>query len=174
MLQGSGSAERGFRMLMEKYKERLYWQIRRMVVDHEDANDVLQNCFIKVFRSIHTFEGKAKLYTWLYRVATNEAITFINKRKQRFAASLDSPDNNLSNRLKADAWFDGDSAQVRLQEAIAGLPERQKLVFNLRYFDEMSYQDMSEMLGTSEGALKASFHHAVKKVEAFLTSAKWE
>ncbi len=167
-MQAAGHADKGFRLLMEKYQERLYWQIRRMVYDHEDANDVLQNCFIKVFRSIHGFEGKSKLYTWLYRIATNEAITFINKKKQKMTAPFDSADQNLSNRLQADPYFEGDEVQIRLQEAIAQLPEKQRLVFNLRYFDEMSYADMSQALGTSEGALKASFHHAVKKIECYV------
>lgn len=167
-MQAGGHADKGFRLLMEKYQQRLYWQIRRMVYDHEDANDVLQNCFIKIFRSIHAFEGKSKLYTWLYRIATNEAITFINKKKQKQAASLDDGEQGLSNRLQADQYFEGDEVQLRLQEAIARLPEKQRLVFNLRYFDEMNYADMSEMLGTSEGALKASFHHAVKKIENYV------
>ncbi len=165
---GGNQAERGFRLLMEQYQERLYWQIRRMVHHHEDANDVLQNCFIKVFRSSHTFEGKSKLYTWLYRIATNEAITFLNKKKQMLATPLDAGESPLSNRLRADEHFDGDEAQLKLMAAIETLPDKQKLVFNLRYFDEMNYADMSEMLGTSEGALKASFHHAVKKIERFV------
>ncbi len=160
--------ERGFRLLMEKFQERLYWQVRRLVFDHEDAADVLQNCMIKVYRSIHNFEGKSKLYTWLFRIATNEAITFLNKKKQRAAAPLDDVGNNLANSLPSDPWFNGDEAQLHLLKAIATLPEKQRLVFNLRYFDELGYAEMSEMLGTSEGALKASFHHAVKKVESFL------
>jgi len=168
LLQGNGNTERGFRLLMEKYQERLYWQIRRMVFDHDDANDVLQNCLVKVFRSIGKFECKAKLYTWLYRIATNESITFLNRKKQKQMASLDNDERPLAEKLHADTYFDGDSAQIKLQEAIAQLPEKQRLVFNLRYFDEMSYADMSEVVGTSQGALKASFHHAVKKVEAYL------
>lgn len=157
---------------MEKYQQPLYWQVRRLVYDHEDANDVVQNCFIKIFRSIHTFEGKSKLYTWLYRIATNEAITFLNKRKQKFATSIDHDENSLSNRLRADAFFDGDEAQRKLFEAIERLPEKQRIVFNLRYFDEMSYADMSEILETSEGALKASFHHAVKKIENYVSGVE--
>lgn len=157
---------------MEKYQQPLYWQVRRLVYDHEDANDVVQNCFIKIFRSIHTFEGKSKLYTWLYRIATNEAITFLNKRKQKFATSIDQDENSLSNRLRADAYFDGDEAQLKLLEAVERLPEKQRIVFNLRYFDEMSYADMSEMLKTSEGALKASFHHAVKKIENYVSGVE--
>lgn len=160
--------EQGFRLLMEKYQQRLYWHVRRMVYDHEDANDVIQNCFVKVYRSIGNFERKAKLYTWLYRIATNEAITFLNKKKQKQTETIDGGEQPLAERLRADTYFDGDEVELRLQAAIDGLPDKQKLVFNLRYFDEMSYADMSETLGTSEGALKASFHHAVKKVEAYL------
>lgn len=167
-----GNVDRGFRLLLEKYQERLYWQIRRMVLHHEDANDVLQNCLIKVYRSVHTFEGKAKLYTWLYRIAVNEAITFLNKQKQRSYAAFDDGETGLANRLKADQYFDGDEVKIRLQEAITQLPEKQRLVFNLRYFDEMSYQDMSDVLGTSEGALKASFHHAVKKIERYMNGVE--
>lgn len=168
LLLRDANAERGFRLLMEKYQERLYWQVRRMVHGHDDANDVVQNCFIKVYRSIHNFEGKSKLYTWLYRIATNEAITFINKKKKKMAAPLDDGENSLSNRLQADPYFDGDEIQSRLKEAISLLPEKQQQVFNLRYFDEMNYADMSEMLGTTKGGLKASFHHAVKKVEVYM------
>jgi len=167
-----GHADRGFRLLMEKYQERLYWQIRRLVYEHEDANDVLQNCFMKVYRNLHKFEGKSKLYTWMYRIATNEAITFLNKKKQKYTASIDDEDRNLSNRLEADSFFDGNSAQILLQKAIALLPEKQKQVFHLRYFDEMNYASMSELLGTSEGALKASFHHAVKKIEAYVKNVE--
>ncbi len=167
LLQSQRDYERGFRLLLEKYQERLYWHIRRMVFEHEDANDVVQNCLVKVYRNISKFEGKSKLFTWLYRIATNEAITFLNKRKRLAASSIDNEDLNLSNRLQADNWFDGDAAQVVLQKAIQQLPDKQRLVFNMRYFDEMSYQDISDTLGTSVGALKASYHHAAKKIEHF-------
>ena len=170
LLQNERNAERGFRLLMDKYQERLYWQIRRMVQEHEDANDVLQNCLVKVYRNIHKFEGKSKLYTWLYRIATNEAITFLHKQKQKYASSLDDEEHGLANHLRADVYFDGDEAQLKLQQAISRLPEKQKAVFNLRYFEEMGYAEMSEVLKTSEGALKASFHHAVKKIEAYVKS----
>ena len=167
-MSDQATIEQGFRLLMQAYQERLYWQIRRLVHSHEDANDVLQNCFVKVYRGIHQFEGKSKLFTWLYRIATNEAITFLNKKKHRLTASIDADENNLYNQLKADPYFDGDEIQLRLKEAVARLPEKQQLVFNLRYYDEMNYADMSELLDTSEGALKASFHHAVKKIEQFM------
>jgi len=170
LLQEEHNYERGFHLLMGKYQERLYWHVRRMVTEHEDANDVIQNSFVKVYRSIHSFQGKSKLYTWLYRIATNEAITFLNKRKRNATTSMDDEENNLTNRLQADGYFDGDEAQIRLQQALTRLPKKQRLVFNLRYFDEMSYNEMSEVLDTSVGALKASFHHAVKKVEKFVRS----
>lgn len=166
MLQTEQQYERGFRLLMDKYQERLYWHVRRMVTDHDDANDVLQNCLIKVFRNIQSFEGKSQLYTWLYRIATNEAITFLQGKKRRETASVDQ---EAVNRLQADSYFDGDQAQIRLQQALETLPDKQRVVFNMRYYEEMSYQDMSEVLETSVGALKASFHHAVKKVEQFMS-----
>ena len=160
--------EQGFKLLMLKYQERLYWHVRRMVLEHDDANDVIQNTFIKVYKSIHKFEGKSKLYTWLYRIATNESITFLNKKKKKSTTSLDNEEYNMSNQLKADEYFDGDEIQRKLCDALNQLPEKQKAVFNLRYFEEMKYDEMSEVLGTSVGSLKASYHHAVKKIETYL------
>jgi len=154
--------EQGFRLLMVTYQERLYAHIRRMVNEHEDANDVLQNTFIKVFRSIERFQGNSQLYTWLYRIATNETITFLNKKKKKSTTSIDNEELNIANRLSADSYFDGESAQRSLKRALESLPEKQKLVFNMRYYDEMPYQVISEVLETSVGALKASYHHAVK------------
>ncbi len=171
LLRTDRTFERGFRLLMRTYQERLYWHIRRLVLVHEDADDVLQNTFIKIYRGVLQFEGKTKLYTWLYRIATNEAITYLQNRARRHSGSLDDPETALAGRLKADEWFDGDYLQVQLQEAIAQLPEKQRLVFNLRYYDEMPYEEMSTLLDTSVGALKASFHHAVKKVESFFREA---
>ncbi len=168
LVQNANSSEKGFRMLMQKYQERLYWHIRRMVTEHEDANDVIQNTFIKVYKSIGRFEGKSQLYTWLYRIATNEAITFLNKKKRKATVSLDDEESGQLNRLRSDPYFDDEEATLLLQQALERLPEKQKIVFNMRYFEEMSYKDMAEVLDTSVGALKASFHHALKKVEAFL------
>jgi len=156
-----------FGKVIEHYSQQLYWQIRRMVIDHDDANDVLQNTFMKAWTSIDNFRGDAKLSTWLYKIAINESITFINKKKVMNQLSIDDDDSFLVNSLESDKWFDGDEAQVKLQRAIATLPEKQRLVFNMRYYDEMKYEDMSEILGTSEGALKASYHHAVKKIEQY-------
>lgn len=166
LLRSDNTFERGFRFLMSQYRERLYWHIRRLVLVHEDADDVLQNTFIKIYRGILQFEGKSKLYTWLYRIATNESITYLQGKARHASASLDDETVLLTNRLQADEWFDGDEVQVKLQQSIARLPEKQRLVFNLRYFDEMPYEEMAVLLDTSAGALKASFHHAVKKIEA--------
>jgi len=168
LLQDKASYEQGFRVLMKTYQERLYWHIRKMVYEHDDANDVIQNTFIKVYRSIDRFEGKSKLYTWLYRIATNESITFLNKKKKKKTSSIDDEEANLGNRLRADEYFDGDEIQMQLQIALEKLPEKQRLVFNMRYFDDMSYADISEVLETSVGALKASYHHASKKIESYL------
>ena len=168
LCQEKTKIEQGFKLLMLTYQERLYWHVRRMVFEHDDANDVIQNTLIKVYKSIHKFEGKSKLYTWLYRIATNEAITFLNKKNRKSTASLDNEEYNLNNQLKADDYFDGDEIQRKLYEALNKLPEKEKDVFNLRYFEEMSYAEMSEVLETSVGALKASYHHAVKKIELYL------
>ena len=167
LLQAEKSRNQAFRALTEKYQERLYWHIRRMVGGHEDANDVVQNTFIKVFRSIKNFKGQSALYTWLYRIATNESITFIKKRSRKQATSLNDEETGLANQLKADSYFDGDEVQLKLKIAISKLPEKQRVVFNLRYYDEMTYKEISEVLGTSIGGLKASYHHAAKKIEQF-------
>ena len=166
LLRSERTYERGFRLLMRQYRERLYWQIRRLVLHHADADDVLQNTFIKIYRGILQFEGKSKLYTWLYRIATNEALTHLQNKQRNQSQSLDDEATFLTNRLRADEWFDGDAVQEKLQVGVAQLPEKQRIVFNLRYFQEMPYEEMSALLGTSVGALKASFHHAVKKIEA--------
>ena len=168
LLSNEATHERGFRILMQAYQEPLYRHVRRLVFDHDDANDVIQNCFVKVFRNIERFEGKSKLFTWLYRIATNEAITFLNTRNRKETDTIDDPNNAyLANQLKADTFFDGDDIQLRLQQAIATLPDKQRAVFNLRYYDEMPYEEMSAVLETSVGALKASYHHAAKKIVAF-------
>ncbi|MBQ1798296.1 MAG: sigma-70 family RNA polymerase sigma factor [Muribaculaceae bacterium] len=166
-LHHGDTARQAFGKVIEHYSSQLYWQIRRIVIDHDDTNDVLQNTFIKAWTSIDHFRGDARLSTWLYKIAINESITFINKRKAQAQVSLDDDDSFLASTLESDPWFDGDSAQVKLQQAIASLPQKQRLVFNMRYYDEMKYEDMSEILGTSVGALKASYHHAIKKIEAF-------
>lgn len=161
--------ERSFTELIKRYQERLYWHIRRMVVNHDDANDVLQNMFIKVWKNLGEFREESNLYTWLYRIATNETLTFLDQQKRRSALSIsDDEETGLANKLKAEQGYDANKIEWRLQQGIQLLPEKQRVVFNLRYYDEMPYEKMSEILGTSEGALKASYHHAVKKIEAFL------
>ena len=167
--KNSSTKEEGFKMLMVKYQQRLYWQIRRMVISHEDADDVLQNVFIKVWNSLGKFQRQSQLFTWLYRVAANESLTFLNQRKRKGTDSLENENLDLTASLTADPYFDGDEIQKKLQSAIASLPTKQKQVFQMRYYDELSYEEMSETLGTSVGALKASYHFAVKKIESFLT-----
>lgn len=157
-----------FAQVVTIYGEKLYWQIRKMVLSHDDANDLLQNTFLKAWTNIGYFRGEAKLSTWLYKIAINECITFLARQRAQNNISMDETDVFMLERLKGDDYFDGDAAQLKLQEAILRLPEKQRLVFNLKYFDEMKYEEMSEILGTSVGALKASYHHAVKKVEDFL------
>ncbi|WP_416376063.1 RNA polymerase sigma factor [Psychroserpens sp.] len=164
------SKESAFNELLQLYKERLYWHIRHIVKSHDDADDVLQNTFIKVYKSIHNFKGDSKLYSWMYRIATNESITHINKNSKRRQLSSEEYQNQAINNLKADVYFEGEDIQIQLQKAIATLPDKQQLVFNMKYFEHIKYKDMSEILETSEGALKASYHIAVKKIEAFLTS----
>ena len=169
-LHNPATAREAFGQVVEHYGERIYWQIRKMVVSHEDADDLLQNTFLKAWNSIELFRAEARLSTWLYRIAVNETITFLNRERQRNSITVDDDDSFLLNNIEADPWFDGDELQLRLQQAIARLPEKQRLVFNMRYFDEMKYEDISLILGTSVGALKASYHHAAKKIEEFLLS----
>ena len=156
---------KGFRLLVEKYSSKLYWHIRRLVIIHEDADDALQNTFMNAWRSIDNFRSDSSLYTWLYSIATNEALTLINKRKRNAAVSINDLESYFANSQEGSTWFDGDEAQIKLQNAVLQLPEKQRIVFNLKYYDEMTYEEMSKVLKTSEGALKASYHYAVKKIE---------
>lgn len=167
-LQDPSTAHNAFDLLMRTYSEAIYWQIRRMVLNHDDAHDLMQNVFLKTWKNIHNFRGDAKLSTWLYKIAVNESINFLNQERQKRELTDDSKDDFLLNSLHADEYFDGDALKVELQKAIASLPEKQRLVFNMRYFDEMKYEDISTVLGTSVGALKASYHHAVKKIMAHM------
>ncbi|SFU55833.1 RNA polymerase sigma-70 factor, ECF subfamily [Pustulibacterium marinum] len=168
-LQKKETQEQAFKQLVSQYKERLYWHVRRIVLDHDDADDVLQNTFIKIFRNIHTFKGDSALYSWMYRIATNEALTFLNQKARKSGISNEELQDNLIKNLEADVYFEGEEIQLKLQKAISKLPEKQRLVFNMKYFEEMKYEDMSQILDTSVGALKASYHHAVKKLEDYLT-----
>lgn len=164
----AATRERAYTGIIKKYQEKLYWHIRRMVVDHEDANDVLQNMFIKVWKGLDNFREDSQLYTWLYRIATNECLTFLEQQKKRSSVSLNDVENGISNKLKADTNYDSNKIEWKLQLAMQQLPEKQRVVFNLRYYDEMPYEEMSRVLDTSEGALKASYHHAVKKIESYI------
>lgn len=167
MLADPKTCRTAFAALVNQYGQQLYWVIRRMVLNHEDANDVLQNTFLKAWANLGDFHGKAKLYTWLYRIAVNESLGHLRKKKTADNIAIDDP-ADVASTLIADTYFDGDMTQARLQEAIARLPDVQRQVFVLRYFDEMKYSQMSKLLGTSEGALKASYHIAVRKITDFL------
>ena len=167
-LKLDNSKELAFKTLVKRYKERLYWHIRKIVITHDDADDVLQNTFIKIFRNIDKFKVDSKLYTWMYRIATNESITFLNSKARRNQVSNETLNENALNSLVADVYFEGDEIQLKLQKAISQLPRIQQLVFNMRYFDDIKYKDMSSILETSEGALKASYHIAVKKIKTYL------
>ncbi len=162
-LQDKAFKNEAFEELLNQYKERLYWHIRSMLKSHEDTDDVLQNVFIKIYKNIDKFKGNSKLYSWMYRIATNESITFLNKRAKRLQISDEELQNKMINDLKSDVYFEGTEIQLKLQEAIALLPNKQQQVFNMKYFQNLKYKEMAEILDTSEGALKASYHHATKK-----------
>lgn len=170
LFRAPDTREKAFSMLIRTYQEKLYWHVRRMVVQHEDANDVLQNIFIKAWKGLENFREDSRIYTWLYKIATNESLTFLEQKKKRTAISFDAEGvgMDLSESIKADQHFDEKKLEWKLQLAIQQLPEKQRVVFNLRYYDEMPYEMMSSVLDTSEGALKASYHHAVKKIEDFI------
>jgi len=159
-----------FNLIIRKYQQKLYWHIRKIVIKHDDTDDILQNTFVKIWKGLDGFREDSKLYTWLYRIATNEAITHLNKIRKKNHISLDAPSNFLEEKLESDTDFKGEEIQKKLQKAILGLPDKQRIVFNMKYFDEMKYEEMSEILNTSVGALKASYHHAVKKIESFFES----
>jgi len=167
-LQNAQTKEQAFRKLVATYKERLYWHIRKIVVSHDDADDVLQNTFIKIFRGIGNFKQESQLFSWMYKIATNESISFINKRAKERNVDITEYQHSLVSNLDSDLNFDGDAIQLILQKAIQTLPTKQQLVFNMKYFDELKYKDISDILETSEGALKASYFHAVKKIEDYI------
>ncbi len=167
-LQSSKTQARAFEMLINAYKEKLYWHIRRIILNHDDTDDVLQNTFIKVFKNINKFKGDSKLYSWMYRIATNEALTFLKTKSRKLGITDAETQEKMISNLQSDVYFEGDKIELALQKAIATLPEKQKLVFNMKYYQELKYEEISEILETSVGALKASYHLAVKKVESFL------
>lgn len=170
MFRDDESRNYAFNLIVRKYQEKLYWHIRRMVISHEDTDDIIQDVFIKVWKNLPKFKNQSQLYTWLYRVATNETITFLNKKRKRFFINLNDVEQELSNKLESDVYYNGDEIQMKLQKAILTLPEKQRLIFNMKYYDEMKYEDISAILKTSVGGLKASYHLAVKKIENILKS----
>jgi len=159
-----------FNLLVRQYQKRLYWHIRKILIDHDDTDDVLQNVFIKVWQNLEGFKAESQLYTWMYRIATNESLNFLAQKKRRAGVPLDDVSAFLANNLQSDSYFKGDEIQAKLQKAILTLPDKQRIVFNMKYFDDLKYEEMSAILETSVGALKASYHHAVKKIENYLTS----
>ncbi len=167
-LQSDKDSNAAFNKLVALYQQRLYWHIRNMVKNHDDTDDVLQNVFIKVYKNIQKFKGDSKLYSWMYRIATNESITFLNQKAKKYNISDQELSQQLIQNLEADIYYEGDEIQLKLQKAIATLPQKQQQVFNMKYFQELKYREISEILETSEGALKASYHLATKKIEEFL------
>ena len=168
LFQNPETRRNAFNELVLKYQQKVYWLVRKMVVDHDDANDITQDAFIKAWTALENFRGDAKFYTWLYRVASNEAINFLNKKRKRFFIPIHDIENELSEKLEADPLVSGDVIQLKLQKAILKLPDKQRLVFNLKYFEELPYEEIAQITGTSVGALKASYHWATKKIEDFL------
>ena len=166
---GESTRDQAFNLLLTKYQQKIYWHIRRLVIDHDDTDDLVQEVFIKVWKNLANFRNDSQLYTWLYRIATNESITFLNRKKQKNNISLDEAGcRELAETLADSPYFDGDKAQMKLQKALLTLPEKQRLVFNMKYFDDLKYEEISTILGTTVGGLKASFHIAVKKIEDYL------
>lgn len=162
--------DEAFNLLLKKYQQKIYWHIRRLVLNHDDCDDLLQEVFVKVWKNLDKFRNDSQLYTWIYRIATNESITFLNKQKLKNNTPLDEVSSELAENLVASSYFNGDKLELKLQKAILTLPEKQRLIFNMKYFGDMKYEEISQVLGTSVGALKASYHHAVKKIEAFVTT----
>jgi len=162
--------ERGFNLLLDHYQSRLYWNIRRIVISHDDADDVLQNTCIKIWNSLAYFKSQSSLYTWLYRISVNEALQHLRSQKRKVFFGQEEIQNHLIQKLESDPYFDGDELQKKLQEAILLLPEKQRMIFNMRYYDELKYEEISQILGTTTGGLKASYHLALKKLEKYLTN----
>ena len=167
-IQDEKTINYGFNLLMDKYQEKVYWVIRRMVIEHEAADDVAQETFVKVWKNIESFKGDSKLYTWIYRIATNEALNHLRKKKRRFFIPIGDIEHELSSSLDTDIYYSGDEIQLKLQKALLKLPEKQRLVFNMKYFEEMKFKDIAEVMEVSVGSLKAQYHHAVKKIEKFI------
>ena len=166
-IQNPDTKREAFRQIVSSYSQPLYWQIRRLVLSHDDANDILQETFIKAWINLDCFRGDSKISTWLYKIAINESLNFLQKQKAKYNIAIDNPECQILNQLEEDPFFDGDKVEKQLQQAIRNLPEKQRIIFNLKYFQELKYEDISEIMGTSVGALKASYHHAVKKIKDF-------
>jgi len=160
----------GFNLLVRTYQERIYWHVRKMVIDHDDADDLVQEIFVKVWKNLDSFRKDSKLYTWIYRIATNECLTFLKKKKRKFFVPIHDVSEELAQKVEEDEQLSGDEIQLKLQKALLKLPDKQRIVFNMKYFEEMKFQEISEITDTSVGALKASYHHAVKKIEGFLNN----
>lgn len=167
-LQSTKGKAKAFEILVDLYQKRLYWHIRRIVISHDDANDVLQDCFVKIFQNIEKFRSESSLFSWIYRIATNQSIDFLKKKANEKRCSVEMLQYDRVLSLETDVYFEGDEMQIKFQQAISKLPEKQQLVFNMKYFQEMKYEEISEILGTSVGALKASYHHAVQKIKIYL------
>lgn len=165
LIRRDHSTERGFNFLVVKYQKKVYWHVRRMLIDHDDTNDVVQETFIKIWRNLGQFRGESELFTWIYRIATNETLGFLKKQKKRYFLPVTDASNHLANSLENDAFFTGDSYQLKFQQALLKLPDRQRLVFNMKYFEDMKYEEIAQITGVTVGALKASYHHAVKKIK---------
>jgi len=170
LYSNAATKEQGYTAIIKKYQEKMYWHIRRMVIDHADADDILQNTLLKIWKGLENFREESQLFTWIYRIATNETLSFLAKEQRRSLVSLDQMGTVLEDKIKADSHFNPNQLEWKLQLAIQQLPEKQRLVFHLRYYDEMPYEEMSRVLDTSEGALKASYHHAAKKIESFIVN----
>lgn len=168
--QDEGSRHYAFNLLVQKYQQRLYWQVRRILLDHEDANDVIQNVFIKVWNNLGQFRNESQLFTWIYRIATNEALTFLKQKKRRYFVSFSDVEYEMADKLSNDPLFTGDKIEMKLQKAILKLPTQQRIVFNMKYYDGMKYEEISEILGLTVGGLKATYHHAVKKISKYVTA----
>jgi RNA polymerase sigma factor (sigma-70 family) len=169
-IRNSDTRSYGFNMLVRTYQQRVYWHVRKMVIDHDDADDLTQEVFIKIHKSIDSFREDSQLFTWIYRIATNECLTFLNKKRKRFFLPIEDIGQQLSAKLDSSTDLNGDEIQKKLQKALLQLPDKQRLVFNMKYFEDLTYEDMAEITSTSVGALKASYHHAVKKIEDYLTA----
>lgn len=167
LIQDPNTRREAFKLIVSAYSQPLYWQIRRLVLSHEDANDILQDTFIKAWENLDCFRGDAKISTWIYRIAINESLNFLNKQKDKYKITLDDPESQVLKQLEEDPYFDGNEIEKKFQQAVHNLPEKQRIIFNLKYYQELKYEDISQIMGTSIGALKASYHHAVKKIKNF-------